>query len=310
MLNKPRPSLQQIGEGIYAFIGAGGDSNAGAVLTASGLVAIDAQQTVTLAKTFRSSAEAALDRPVDMLVNTHFHLDHTAGNIAFADVPILAHERTVSIMAEYLGGASENGTWRITGHDPKLRLFFGSNIRELVLPGTPDETWFLHRMSGPEYQTITLREPTETFADRLAMAASGGPLRLDYWGPSHCEGHLVIWLDAAKVAFLGDLLFVGRFPWLGDCDLDGWIATLDRILTMDLKIVVPGHGPVATLKEVAAFRDLLRALREAVAAAIRVGASEEAAVAEIVLPDYASMPRYREWAPFNIRAAYRYLKAR
>jgi glyoxylase-like metal-dependent hydrolase (beta-lactamase superfamily II) len=165
-------------------------------------------------------------------------------------------------------------------------------------------------MSGPEYRTITLREPTETFADRFAMAGVGGPLRFDYWGPSHCEGHIVISLAAAKVAFLGDLLFVGRFPWLGDCDLDGWIATLDRILGMDLKTVVPGHGPVATLKEVAAFRGLLHALRQAVARSIRTGASEEAAIAEIVLADYASMPRYREWMPFNVRAAYRYLKAR
>ncbi len=309
MLTKPQAPLQQIGEGVCAFIGAGGDSNAGAVLTSDGLVAIDAQQTVTLARTFRSGVEAAFGRPVDLLVNTHFHLDHTAGNIAFADVPVLAHERTVSIMAEYLG-ASDHGTWRISDIDPKLRLFFGSNIRELVLPGTPDEAWFLQRMSGPEYQTITLREPTETFADRFAMAARGGPLRLEYWGPSHCEGHLVIWLEAAKVAFLGDLLFVGRFPWLGDCDLDGWIVTLERILALDLAAVVPGHGPVATLKEVAAFRDLLRVLRGAVARSIRAGASEDAAVAETVLADYAAMPRYREWMPFNVRAAYRYLKVR
>jgi hypothetical protein len=71
---------------------------------------------------------------------------------------------------------------------------------------------------------------------------------------------------------------------------------------------VPGHGPVGTLKDVAAFRELLTSVRAAVMAAIKIGASEDAAVRDVALPQYAAMPRYREWLPFNIRAAYRYLK--
>ena len=77
---------------------------------------------------------------------------------------------------------------------------------------------------------------------------------------------------------------------------------------MDVNVVVPGHGEPATLREVRAFRDLLSAVRDAVAGAIASGASEDAAVAEIVLAEYAGMPRYKEWMPFNIRAAYRYLR--
>ena len=77
---------------------------------------------------------------------------------------------------------------------------------------------------------------------------------------------------------------------------------------MDLDTVVPGHGPPATLKEAAAFRDLLTDVRRAVHDAIRAGLSEEAAVREVVIPAYAGMQRYREWMPFNVRAAYRYLR--
>jgi hypothetical protein len=64
------------------------------------------------------------------------------------------------------------------------------------------------------------------------------------------------------------------------------------------------------MKEVMQFRDLLSAVRSAVGRAVQSGASEDAAVAEIVLPDYAAMPRYKEWMPFNIRSAYRYLRGR
>ncbi len=155
---------------------------------------------------------------------------------------------------------------------------------------------------------MAIKPPSEGFADRLEVRLPADVLHLEHFGPAHCEGDIVIWLQRAGVVFLGDLFFHGRFPWFGDCDLDGWIATLDRVLTMDVNVVVPGHGEPATLREVRAFRDLLSAVRDAVAHAIGRGASEDAAVAEIVLADYAGMPRYKEWMPFNIRAAYRYLR--
>jgi hypothetical protein len=51
-------------------------------------------------------------------------------------------------------------------------------------------------------------------------------------------------------------------------------------------------------------------LRAAVARAIKTGASEDAAVHEIALPQYAHLQRYQEWRPLDVRAAYRYLQAR
>ena len=68
---------------------------------------------------------------------------------------------------------------------------------------------------------------------------------------------------------------------LSSADLDGWIAILERLMAMDLQTVVPGHGPVSTLNEVTQFRDLLAALRSAVAQAIAAGTSEDAAATEV-----------------------------
>ena len=103
-------------------------------------------------------------------------------------------------------------------------------------------------------------------------------------------------------------MFHGRFPWLGDCDLDGLIAALGRVLALDVAVVVPGHGPPATLADVARFRDMLVELRGAVARAVKAGISEDAAVREIALPQYAHIQRYTEWLPLDVRAAYRYLR--
>ncbi len=303
------PPLKKIGDGVYAWIGANGDSNAGAVVTPNGLLAIDAQQTQTLGRSFRSAIEAETGRATTLLIDTHFHLDHTAGNIAFADIPIVAQDKTLHAIEAYLGSAEDN-RWLVSDPSQKLRLLFGSNVHELVPPGDPLEQWFLRRISGPDYDTIELVGPSETFGHQIIFQRPEGMLHADYWGPAHCDGDLILHVPRQKVAFLGDLLFVGRFPWLGDCDLGGWIARLDRILALDIDTVVPGHGGLSTLTEVAGFRDMLATLRAAVQGAVSAGLSEDATVYEIELPQYATMPRYREWLPPNLRAVYRYLKQR
>ena len=56
------PSLQRLSKDVYAWIGAGGDSNAGAVLTKDGLLAIDAQQTPQLGREFRRWIESETGR--------------------------------------------------------------------------------------------------------------------------------------------------------------------------------------------------------------------------------------------------------
>jgi glyoxylase-like metal-dependent hydrolase (beta-lactamase superfamily II) len=299
------PSLVTVADRVHAWIGVSGDSNAGVIETPRGPIVIDAQQTASLGQVLRRAAEASAGKPVRCLIDTHFHLDHTAGNIAFADVPILAHERTRHRLRAILGPET-SGPWRVTGQGEKLKLFFGDNFPDLVPDGDPAAAWFHTRVSGPEHGTIALQPPSDTLGDQFESS----DVEALYWGPAHCDGDVVIHLPRARVAFLGDLLFVGRCPWFGDCDLDGWIACLDRILQLDLVTVIPGHGLPATLSDVAAFRDLLLATRCAVADAIDRGLSEEAALATIHLPRYATLPRYDAWMPFNLRATYRALSTR
>src|SRR5262245_4304219 len=243
------PQLRQIAAGVHAWIGAGGDSNAGAVETPHGLMVIDAQQSRALGERFRDALRAAIAAPVRAVVNTHYHLDHVAGNVAFAELPIIAHAKTLHALERELGLMRAQGV-AVTDTLAKIRMFFGANFEELV----PEQqrAWFTQRVSGPA--AMMVKPPSDTFADRLELRLPADVLRMEYWGPAHCDGDIVIHLENAGVIFLGDLLFHGRFPWLGDCDFDGWIAALDRVLAMDLKIIIPGHGEPCTLREVAQFR--------------------------------------------------------
>jgi cyclase len=303
------PQLLTVANGVHAWIGAGGDSNAGAIETADGVLIVDAQQYPRLAHQFRDRLRNVVDRPVIELINTHCHLDHTAGNIVFSDVPIMAHAKTLTAMSDALGPKSGEH-WTVSDYATKIRFMFGQNLFDLVPENDPGQAWFRHRIGLPDYDTMVFAPPTKTFADSFAYHLPNDTLHLEYWGPAHCDGDIVVWLQRAKVAFLGDLLFFGRFPWLGDCDLNGWIDRLAEVLSLDIDVVIPGHGPPTDLAQVARFRDMLIALRNAVEAAIKERVSEEAAVREVQLPQYADIPRYRDWMPVDVRAAYRYLSGR
>jgi len=300
--------LVTIADGVHAWIGAGGDSNAGAIETPGGLIIVDTQQYIRLGRAFHDAALAKTGKPLRTVVYTHCHLDHTAGSSVFADAPIIAHEKTLAAMNACLG-PRDGESWSVTDFATKLRFLFGQNILELV-PDDPALAWFKGRIGTPDYDTVVIRPPSETFADRFAFHLPDDTVRLHYFGPAHCNGDIVVHLEKRRVAFLGDLLFHGRFPWLGDCDLDGLISALGRVLALDVAVVVPGHGPPATLADVARFRDMLVKLRAAVERAIRTGLSEDAAVAEVALPQYAHVQRYAEWMPLDVRAAYRYLRGR
>jgi glyoxylase-like metal-dependent hydrolase (beta-lactamase superfamily II) len=295
--------LHKVAPGVHAWIGAGGDSNAGAIETRDGLIVIDAQQNRELGEKFRDALKASFGAPVRAVVNTHFHLDHVAGNVAFAGAPIVAHDKTRQLLESELGPMRPGGV-EVSDTMAKIRMFFGGNFEELVPKG--ERQWFIDRVGGSK--PLAILGPTETFTDRLEFDLAPDTLRLEYWGPAHCDGDLVIYLKKAGIVFMGDLFFHGRFPWFGDCDLNGWIAALDCVLKMDMKTVIPGHGVPATLKELGQFRDLLVAVRDAGDRAIKLGWSEDAAARDIVLTDYVKMQRYKEWMPFNIRAAYRYLR--
>lgn len=299
------PELRPLAPGIHAWIGAGGDSNAGVIDTPDGLIVIDAQQHAGLARRFRDALDEEYGKPVRALINTHYHFDHVAGNAVFAGgIPIVAHEITRRRLEARLG-AGGPPPWTVTDIETMAGMFYGENIAELVPKTDPAWAWFEQRFAPSDYDRLEIVPPTETFADRFTFHLPDRTVELDYLGPAHCDGDIVVQVPDARIVFLGDLFFYGRFPWLGDCDLDGWIDALETMLARGFDMFVPGHGNVGTLADVVWFRDLLSALRQSVDVAIAAGLSEEAACAEVELPAYADMSRYREWMQFNVRSAYR-----
>src|SRR3974390_2496392 len=120
----PQPRLVTVADGVHAWIGAGGDSNAGAIETPEGLIIIDTQQYPRLGRQLRDAALARSGQPLHIVVNTHCHLDHTHRNTVFAAVPIPAHEKTLAAMNACLG-PRRGEAWSVTDFGTKLRFLFG-----------------------------------------------------------------------------------------------------------------------------------------------------------------------------------------
>jgi cyclase len=307
MTNEAR--LLTVTPGVHAWIGAGGDSNAGAIETPDGVIVIDAQQYPRLGRMFRDAIGKVTRKPLSILIDTHCHLDHTHGNVVFEDLPILAHEKCLAAMYSALGPL-KGDRWEITDFGTKLRILFGTNVNELVPQGDPYRAWFHKRIGLPDYDVVTIVPPTQTFADQFVFHLPNEAVRLEYWGPAHCDNDIVVYLEKCKVAFLGDLVFNGRYPWIGDGNLDGWIDRLSHVLTLDIAVAIPGHGPPTDLKEVKRFRNMLAAIRAGVDKAIKAGWSEEAAVRDVQVPEFMHVDRYKEWMPIDVKAAYRQMKGK
>jgi glyoxylase-like metal-dependent hydrolase (beta-lactamase superfamily II) len=88
-------------------------------------------------------------------------------------------------------------------------------------------------------------------------------------GPSHTPEDLLIHLPSENLVFVGDLVFRGRIPFVGQADSRSWIGALDQLLALNAKVLLPGHGPASQNihQDLQLTRDYLVFLRTSMAQA-------------------------------------------
>ncbi len=101
-----------------------------------------------------------------------------------------------------------------------------------------------------------------TFSDRLSIYSSGKNIDLIYFGPAHTDGDIVVFFPGEKVAFIGDLIFVGRDQLIHRHKYGssfGLVRVLRSILNLDAEVFVNGHGDPVTRKEI---QDHIRSIED------------------------------------------------
>jgi cyclase len=238
--------LQEVGDGFYAYLqpdGGWGWSNAGLVVDGERTLLIDTlfdlRLTEEMLQAMRRAVPAAAR--IDTLVNTHANGDHCYGNQLLRGSRIVASERTATEMSELPPAAMV------------ALLEQAPNMGEVGA--------FFQRCFGAfDFQGIELVLPQETFSDELALRVGDRDLRLIEVGPAHTRGDTLVHAPAERVLYSGDILFSGSHPiaWAGP--VSNWIAACERILAMDVDVIVPGHGPPATpdaVRELKAYFEYL-----------------------------------------------------
>ena len=113
---------------------------------------------------------------------------------------------------------------------------------------------------------------------QMDFGLDGERIQLLHYGPAHTSGDIVVFFPEKRLAFVGDLVFVGRDPLIhrqkGGTST-GLVKTLQALLDLGADKYVPGHGEVLGRSEVEAALESLREKQDRVRALIREGKSLE-----------------------------------
>jgi cyclase len=267
--------LQEVAPSVYAYLqpdGSWGWSNAGLIAGGETTMLVDTlfdlRLTQEMLDTMRRAVPAA--RSIDTLVNTHGDPDHTFGNQLVGGAQIVASARAAE---EMLGGESPDALRGLMAAAPQM--------------GAAGE-YILRAFGAFDFDGITLVAPTRTFDGELRLTVGEVPVSLIEVGPAHTRGDTLVHLPRERVLFAGDILFAGGHPVIWDGSVDGWIRACDRILGMDVGVVVPGHGPITDKAGVRELRDYLVYVADEAADGYRAGLPVREAAARIDLTAYAA----------------------
>lgn len=158
-------------------------------------------------------------------------------------------------------------------------------------------------------RTAGVRQPDETFTNRMTVELGGQTVELYYLGPNHTDNMTVMLFPEERVVFAVDFVTVRRLPFrtLRDSFLPEWIVSIERLEALDFAILAPGHGPLGTKQDAADHRRYLEDLSAAVAQGIAEGTALAELQETILLEDYSDWGQYEAWRAENIAGAYRLL---
>jgi len=216
-------------EGANGFAG----GNVGVSVGDDGVFLIDDEIQPMTAK-LKAALGALSKKPVRFLVNTHWHADHTGGNVGMgtAGAVILAQDNVRKRLSV-----------------DQLREFMGQKMN---FPATP-----------------AAGLPVITFAEDVTLHLNGDEIHVVHVPPAHTDGDAIVHFKKTNVIHSGDVV-VGAYPIVdieSGGQFGGLITAADRVLSMadDATKIIPGHGPLMTKADVTAYRQMLVDVRDRVA---------------------------------------------
>lgn len=231
--SKVEIKVHKVSGNIYMLEGGGG--NIGVSVGPDGILIVD-DQYAPLADKIKAALKTLGEGKLKFILNTHWHGDHTGGNVVFGpDAPIIAH----------------------------------TNVRKRLAEGMD----LPNRKTKPAAKEAL---PVITFDHSLAVHFNGEDIRVIHVSPGHTDGDSVIYFPGANVVHMGDQFFVDRFPFVdlaSGGDVEGYTKNVGDVLAKlpaGAKII-PGHGRLSTAEDLKRFHNMLLVTTEIVRKKIAAG---------------------------------------
>ena len=205
--------LHEIGDRTYTLHFEFFDQQIGVILGGKDVVVIDTRSTPVQAQEIVDAVRTLTRDPVSIVIDTHWHWDHTFGNSVFRPASIWGHAKVV----DRLQRQGQETIEKAAGWQPDI----ADDLRKVVID-----------------------PPDQTFAEEATVEAGDRELRLTFLGRGHTNTDIAIEVLGADVLFAGDLLEEGATPSFGDSYPLEWPDTVERLLPLATGAVVPGHGAI------------------------------------------------------------------
>jgi glyoxylase-like metal-dependent hydrolase (beta-lactamase superfamily II) len=241
-LSKVEIKVTKVAGNIYLLQGGEG-GNMAASVGEDGIVLVDDEFAPLATKIAAALKKIGItDKPVRFIINTHYHFDHTGGNLPFANqgTTIIAHDNVRTRLAS--GGTAGNG---------------GA----------------LHFDAAPADKAAL---PVITFDHDVSVHLNGEDVRALHYPSGHTDGDVIIFFPKANVVHMGDDYVRYGFPFI-DVQAGGGVEGMIKAcegaiekLPADVK-VIPGHGELSTVAEVREYVKMLKDTSAVIEKAIRAG---------------------------------------
>ncbi len=286
----PHFSLHQLAEGVYhavARAGGGAMSNAGIVDLGDQALVFDTFLTPLAASDLRAAAERLTGQPVTAVINSHWHNDHVCGNQVFADVAIIATERTQQLV-------TSNVMASVEGFRQEAPEYVASLERQLAEATTPEQHAAIAnelaeaRVMVAGLATLHVTAPNQTLSGQQTFTGGRRAARLMTYGGGHTESDAFLYLPDDGILFAGDLVVIENHPWIGHGNPSEWDRILDQLAALDIAIIAPGHGPVGAADAIGAMRRYLADIQQVARAGVAAGQSADELAATPIPTQYAA----------------------
>jgi len=248
--------MEQVSTNCYAVLNEKNlvcDANSGLINLGGGVV-VDTQSDLPHGRQMIKLFGKVWPGMPKRVINTHEDADHVWGNQLFEGAEIIAHRKVAERMPHVADPKETQDLVKAASS------FLPSLLLKVLHPGALAIARQL--LQDYNFDGIKLVLPTTVFHDRHVLDLDGTEVHIVYVGPCHQAGDTIIHVPKEEVVFAGDVLFRLCTPmgWTGS--YAQWIRTLDLIISLKPKVIVPGHGPVCGIEGVKEMKAYLEYLRD------------------------------------------------